>query len=217
MTARGFWEVGSTAVVVIAAVSMLGIYLNDRSRSRVLSTTQLVPIEGWEDWQRTGIRMGAVEPRVVVSTFTYFTCRFCRDLVPVLDSLVAAFPGVVAIEHHHFPLISREFSVQSAIASECAHEEGSFSAMYHTLYEQMDSLGLKPWEAMGEEAGIQELSGFLKCIQRPEGNFPRISAGRALGERIGVRGTPSVWVNGESFLGRTFGEFRQKVREVGIE
>jgi protein-disulfide isomerase len=54
-------------------------------------------------------------------------------------------------------------------------------------------------------------------MEVPPEAFPRIGAGRALGERLGVRGVPSVWINGELFGGeRSLAALRKKVEELGL-
>jgi protein-disulfide isomerase len=154
---------------------------------------------------------------MVVAVFLDFTCPHCRHLVSLLDSLSSEFPGEVAVEFHHFPLRGRDLAVPSAIAAECAHRQGRFSGTYHTLFSKMDSIGSKDWTSLAADAGVSDLAAFEACIQSPPDSFPRIAAGRVLGESIGVKGTPSVWVNGESFQIRTLGAFQAKADELGLQ
>lgn len=216
LTTRGAWDVISTTVVAVAAVTMLVFYLHDRTLRKVAAEPEPTFVDDWRDWGESGIRIGAGGATMTVATFTDFTCPFCRDLVPVIDSLAAEYPEDVAIEHHHYPLNMHEFAVPGAIAAECAHRQDKFAQMYHTLFFQMDSIGSKAWEGFAKDAGLPDLLGFEQCIQSPPEAFPRIAAGRALGARIGVTGTPSVWVNGEFFYGRTLEAFRERARKLGL-
>jgi protein-disulfide isomerase len=216
MTKREAWDIVSTTIVATAAVAMLAFYLHDRRQGVSLSESSRPYVEGWRDWGDSGIRMGAASAPMVVAVFLDFTCPHCRHLVSLLDSLSSEYPGQVAVEVHHFPLRGRELAVPSAIAAECAHDQGRFSGMYHTLFSQMDSIGSKGWASMARDAGVSNLALFEACIQSPADSFPRIAAGRVLGESIGVRGTPSVWVNGESFQTRALGAFKAKADELGL-
>lgn len=70
------------------------------------------------------------------------------------------------------------------------------AGLYRELFMQRDSLGVKPWRRFAEEAGVGDLDGFEACVALPADSFPRIARGREVGERTGVRGTPTVWING---------------------
>ena len=122
----------------------------------------------------------------------------------------------MAIEYHPYPLKMHEFAVPSAVAAECSHRQGRFAQMYHTLFSQRGSIGPEAWGKLAKDAELPDLLGFERCVQSPAEDFPRIAAGWALGERIGVTGTPSVWVNGELFLGRDLDSFRKRARELGL-
>lgn len=217
MTFLGIWEVISTAVVTVAAVTMLTLYLHDRQRVASPSDVAPTSADDWRDWGESGIRMGSDGATMVIATFSDFSCPFCRDLVPVLDSLGAEYPGKVAIEHHHFPLKRHEFAVPSAIAAECADRQGRFDEMYYTLFLQMDSIGLKSWDGLAADAGIPDMTRFQQCIRSSEEGFPRIAAGRSLGARIGVRSTPTIWINGQLFQGeRSLAALRRRAKELGL-
>ena len=62
-------------------------------------------------------------------------------------------------------------------------------------FAKQDSLGLKPWQSYATEAGIADTARFARCVLSTS-PVPRIDDGLALGRRIGVRGTPTVVING---------------------
>ncbi len=216
ITLRGAWEFIATTVVVVAATTMLLLYLHDRTGNASPSVPAQAVVDDWQDWEGSANRIGADGATMVVAAFMDFSCPFCRDLVPVFDSLTAEFPGEVAIEYHYFPLHGHEFAIPTAIASECAQRQGRFAAMYHTLYSQMEAVGSKPWNALAVDAGIPDLGAFEECIQLPVDAFDRIVAGRELGESIGVTGTPKIWVNGKLFPERSLAAFRKRAKELGL-
>jgi protein-disulfide isomerase len=151
----------------------------------------------------------------VIATFVDFQCPYCKALAPVLDSILNEFDGQVALEVHHFPLPSHERALPMAIASECADRQGRFKEMYTTLYVQADSIGKKPWAAIASDARIADIPAFEACAKLPAGTFKRIDSGLTLGRRIGVRGTPTVYINGTYTLDRTVAEFRSSAKELG--
>ena len=217
MSIRGAWDMISATIVAFVAIVMLALYLHDRqalSSAQGLART-VSQVDG-RDWQASGIQVGPTDAPVVVRVFADFSCPHCAALVPVLDSLIREFPDRVTLQHYHFPLSQHEFAIAGAIAAECAEQQGKFPEMYHALFFQADSLGSKSWTALAEEAGVPDLGLFEQCVKRPAETFPRIGDGQELGRRIGVRGTPSVWIDGELFQGRTLSAFRERLVEMGL-
>ena len=174
-----------------------------------------VEIENWREESNLGIRIGPAEARMVVTEFMDFTCPFCAMVVPAVDSLLARHPTDVALVFQHFPL-GRPLSTPSAIASECAERQGKFKPMYRLLFSQQKSLGSKDWVTFAEEAGIQDLAAFDACVAMPADSFPRIGAGRDLGMRRNVNGTPTLYVNGRPFGGRSLAELQEVAEKLGL-
>lgn len=216
LSARGVREVGSTAVVLIAALALVTIYLKDRSRAQAAGGSALEEVEDWRNWSPSALRMGPDDAPVVVAAFMDFQCPYCRRLVPVFDSLRAAFGNEIAIELYHFTLPNHPQSVPAAIAAECADQQGWVEEMWRTIFANMDALGSTSWTSLGEEAGVPDIEAFDACTRLPWKAFPRIAAGKELGLSVGVEGTPTIWVNGTLMRGRTLASFQRRAREIGV-
>ena len=63
------------------------------------------------------------------------------------------------------------------------------------IFARQDSIGLKSWKSFALDADMPLPDGFATCVDGTN-DFPRIDGGLALGEKLGVRGTPTVFVNG---------------------
>jgi protein-disulfide isomerase len=127
--------------------------------------------------------------------FMDIECPFCRRLAFATDSLRAEFPADVAVVIQHFPLSNHGSAQGAALAIECAAAQTGFERLYALLFAQQDSLGIKQWKTFASEAGVEDIDEFERCINEHE-TLPRIEYGLALGQRIGVRGTPTVVING---------------------
>ena len=57
-TTRGIWDLISTTVVAVSAVTMLLVYLHDRNQAGGASQAEASTIEDWLEWSESGIRMG---------------------------------------------------------------------------------------------------------------------------------------------------------------
>ena len=102
----------------------------------------------------------------------------------------------------------------AAVVAECAHRDGRFFDMLLALAGSGGGQGEQAWEIPWQEAAIEDVEAFEECLQMPADSFPRIRSGRALGEAAGVLGTPTVWLNGRLFAGRSLTDFRQAGRDL---
>lgn len=210
---RTILDLASTVIVALAAVAMLGLYVHDRSSTTEDEGTYA---EGWESWE-PAFHFGPADAPLKVDVFMDFTCPYCARLHPVLDSAITRFEGRLTIRFHHFPLRGHEYGFDGAVAADCAQRQGMFEPMYDQLYLKRDSIGEKSWRSFATDAGVNDLEEFETCLERPRSEFTRVSAGRELGERIGVRGTPGIWVNGWRYpQGRTVEAFVEKAEELGV-
>ena len=212
-------ETVSTVLLTAAAVAVAAVYIYGQLTGGPGVLGEVVEdreIENWEEDTTLGIRIGPADARMVVTEFMDFTCPFCAMVAPAIDSLLSHYPADVAVVFQHFSL-DRPLSLPSAVAAECAERQGKFKPMYQLLFAQQELLGSKDWATFAEEAGIADLAAFEACMELPANSFPRIDAGRDIGSRRGVTGTPTIYVNGRRFGGRSFEEFREVAEQLGLD
>jgi len=212
-------ETVSTVLLTVPAVAVAGVYIYGQlaggpgTRAEVVEDSE---VENWQEDTTLGIRIGPADARMVVTEFMDFTCPFCAMVVPAVDSLLSQYPADVAVVFQHFPL-GRPLSLPSAVAIECAERQGKFRPMYQLLFAQQESLGSKDWVTFAEEAGVPDLEAFEACVNQPVDSFTRIDAGRDLGLRRNINGTPTLFVNGRRFGGRSFRELQEVAEKLGLE
>lgn len=181
---------------------MLAMYIQDRSEYsaafRPLPDPK-VP-EAWEKELSTGIHFGAADGILKIIEFMDLQCPYCATWAAQLDSVMRDFPNAVEVTFHHYPLTSHQFAVPAAIAAECAARQERFHEFQSVVLSQQRSFGTRSWEEFAVQAGVPDLGLFSDCTSLPSDSFPRIGYGRELGRRVGLRGTPLIWINGE--LGR---------------
>lgn len=216
---RPILETVATVLLTAAAVVVASVYVYTQLLDGKASPREVVEIDEIENWREEtalGIRIGPADARMIVTEFMDFTCPYCAQMVPVVDSLLARYPDEVALVFQHFPLDGRPHSRPSAVAAECAERQGRFEPMYRHLFAQQQQFGRRDWSVFGEEVGIPDLAAFEDCLGLPADSFPRIEAGRELGLSRNVGGTPTLYINGRRFRGRSFQQFREAAEELGI-
>ena len=132
---------------------------------------------------------------VTLTVFDDFQCPYCARLVPLLDQLVAAYPGKVRLVFKHFPLRMHKFAEQAAIASLAAREQGKFWEMHDQLFANYNKLNETLINDLARKVGLD-----MKRFAKDMGNVTlsmEVAADMRLGQEAGVRGTPSLFINGK--------------------
>jgi len=212
--ARQVFETISTGVIAACAITMVAYYVRGQVAGGA-PTEGPAFVEEWEAENALGVRTGPANAPMVITKFLDFTCPYCQMAGVWIDEYMKEHPGEVALVVQHFTL-GRPQSMPTAIAAECADRQGRFYETMKTLYAMPDSFGVRSWESYAEEAGVPDINSFTECIALPADSFPRIASGREVGERAGVRGTPTIWVNGHRFGGRDLEALRKRGEELGV-
>lgn len=153
-------------------------------------------VDDWRSWLDNGVLMGRDDAPVKIVEFADLQCSFCRTFHDAARRLSTEHGDSMALVFVHYPLQMHRFARPAAVAAECAgQEEHRFGAFVDAVYAQQDSLGLKTWSSYARDAGIRDTLSFARCISAHQ-TFPRIEKGLSLGKAIGVRGTPTVLING---------------------
>jgi protein-disulfide isomerase len=206
------------AVVAVAAVAVAAwlIWQNTRPVGEIVTITP-------REWPMAdGTAMGPADARVVIQEFSDFQCSFCRQFAAgVKNQLVEQYipTGQVRLEHYHYIVIDGNVggneSRRAAEASECAAEQGQFWNYYDILFANQVAPGsgtysdrrLKAYaEAIGLDTGT-----FNVCFDSRR-YASEVQAGQSLGNSLGVRGTPTLFVNGIQVQNPlNFAEFQQLI------
>ncbi len=150
---------------------------------------------------------GPGDAKVTIVEFADFQCPACGAAYPVLKALVAAYPQQVRLVFRHFPLTElHQNALLAAEAAEAARAQGKFWEMYDTLFE-----GQSTWSDLSDSEARSSFEKYAQTLGLDLGRFKQeISAGtdqariqedRTDGTSLGVRGTPTLFINGREYTG----------------
>jgi NhaA family Na+:H+ antiporter len=146
--------------------------------------------------QRTPLdhRRGPDEAPVVLVAYADFQCPHCAHAAGMLRALLERFGSRLQVIHRHFPLTDVHPHAQlAAEAAEAAAAQGKFWPMHDRLYAAQDRLGERDLLRHAAELDLDvDLLG-AHLVQRVFA--PRVRADWLNGQRSGVRGTPTLFVN----------------------
>lgn len=195
------WDRVITVLLVICAVVTTGTVLRREFVSHKVSD-QSEPFAGeprfhddWRSFMGSGTLMGPANARVQILEFADFECPFCERMHSLLKRLRKRFPADVSVTFAHFPLPQHRFAEIAARAADCADKQGRFEEMHDILFENQRNLGIRAWDEMAIEAGVVDGVEFGRCL-RKSSQSEAIVVGQQLAERLNIRGTPTLIVNG---------------------
>jgi protein-disulfide isomerase len=152
-------------------------------------------IKEWRLHREQGVQLGPISAPVQLIEFADFECPYCGSFHTQLRALRERYPAQVSLTYIHFPLAGHRFALPAARVAECAGDQGHFEAMYDRLFDEQESFGLKSWSDYAKEADVPDLARFDICIKET-GRVARIEEGKRLGEKLDVKATPTLVVNG---------------------
>lgn len=155
--------------------------------------------------------LGEADAPVTVVLFSDFECPYCSRLHPLLEKLVEENPGKVKVAYKHFPLKMHENAKFAALAATAAQKQGKFWAYHDKLFETNESLKPPTFKKLAEELGL-DLEKFQKDY-KSMATRKHVAQDMKDGQKAGVRGTPTLFVNGRKVQERSFQEIQDMIDE----
>lgn len=111
--------------------------------------------------------------------------------------------GKVQFVYKHMAILGQE-SVWAAEASECAAEQGKFWEYHDLLFSRQDGENQGAFNkdkllAMAQDLKL-DMAQFEPCLKNDE-TRDRVQADTQEGQRVGVRATPTFFINGRAVVG----------------
>lgn len=157
-----------------------------------------------------GPARGPAGAPVTIVEFADFRCPHCRSMLPVLERVLAAYPDDVRLVFAHLPVVSEE-SGRAAVAAVAAGNQGAFWEMHDFLFQlQRQPLDEELLREKARQLGL-DADRFSLDLRSPE-SLAVVEADLAEANRLGLRATPTFFVNGQLLEGtRSFETFRQLI------
>ena len=111
----------------------------------------------------------------------------------------------------NFPLRNHKFAWPAAIAALAANKQGKFWELHDQLYENYNRLSEQKIREIAQQVGL-DMEKFDKDMKDPklkaivERDFQE-------GARAGVRGIPTIFVNGRQLKNRSFQGFQTAIEK----
>lgn len=143
--------------------------------------------------------LGPVNAPITLVEFSDFQCPYCVAATPQLRELVKTYPTQVKLIFKQYPLDIHSQAAFAAAAALAAHRQGKFWPMHDALFANHEDLSEQNVTALAKRIGLD--------MQRFERDLHSTAVEQAVqqdiadGDRAGVQGTPTLFIDGQRFNG----------------
>lgn len=215
MKKQGIKKYLPTIVIVAAVVLVIGfvVFAMTRPDSAKQTVQPLTPEDTAQ--LKVGHTQGNPTSKVVLTEFGDYQCPACGAWQPFLhDSLLPAYQDKILFVFKNYPLSMHKNAQSAAQAAEAAGLQNKFWEMHNKLYATQ-----KEWENESDPAGrfegyARELGLDIdkyKSDVNSEAVKNIIKADVALGDKLGLPGTPSFLINGVIQNPQSFKELQDAI------
>ncbi|MCH9666818.1 MAG: DsbA family protein [Actinomycetia bacterium] len=207
-----------TVFAVITTVMGVGLYMSVRdsetpagAQEQVVDVGQLV--------RENSHRLNTVpDSDVTFVEFLDFECEACRAAFPLVEQLRSEYGDRVNFVVRYFPIQSHFNAERAARAVEAAAQQGEFEPMYKKMYETQSLWGEQripadeTFRGFAAELGI-DMAAFDDAYNDPA-TIDRINLDVADGQALGVKGTPTIFLDGNQVQFRSYEDLSAAVDQA---
>jgi len=154
---------------------------------------------------------GKKDAPVTIVEFVDFQCPFCARFHTPMAEAVVAYPDKAKYVIKHFPLSFHQQAKPAAKAALAAGEQGKFFEMAQVLLQNGMSLTDETFEKSAKDIGLN-VKKFMKDYKERDSEWEAlIEKDITLGGNVGVRGTPTFFINGKITQTRDVGGWKRDI------
>lgn len=158
--------------------------------------------------------IGPKNAKVTITEFMDLECPFCARFHPPIQQVLKAFPNDVNYVVKNFPLNFHPNSRTAAKAALAAAEQGKYQQMVDKLLENRASLGSETYSRIAKEIGLN-VNKFEKDLKDNDTKYEGfIQKDMQLAGQVGVRGTPTFYINGKTTSARDFNSLKAEIDKL---
>ena len=156
--------------------------------------------------------IGPENAAITIVEFSDYECPYCRKWhSDVFTKLMEEYPEQVRLVYRDFPLSSiHANAAPAAEAANCANEQGKFWPFHEKLFSAELGLGEQAYQEYATSLGLN-LQSFLECVNSDRYQ-EEVQADYQFAADLGVRSTPTFFINGIAVVGaQPFEVFQQVI------
>lgn len=140
--------------------------------------------------------MGPENAKLTIVEFSDFQCPYCARAATMLKALQEKHPNDIRVVFKHFPLGFHKEAPAASAASMAAQKQGKFWEYRYALAPFFKELTEAKFLEIAAQVGL-DIEKFKVDMALDAAKKDAIATDMALGSKVGVRGTPSFYINGK--------------------
>jgi protein-disulfide isomerase len=152
--------------------------------------------------------------KVKVVVFSDFQCPFCSRGANVVTEIKKKYGKKVAVSFRHYPLPMHPQAKPASEAAMCVFEQNAdkFWPYHDKLFAAQDKLDNENLKKLAKDVGVN-VDQFTKCVDSHK-FADAVQKDLDYGTKLGVRSTPTFFVNGKLIQGaQPFEVFKEAIDE----
>ncbi len=146
--------------------------------------------------------MGPENAPVTIAVFDDYECAYCAKMEAVFSQLLAKYPKELKLVIKQYPLRNHPNARQASIAVIAAHKQGKFWEFHSQVFANQTALSTTKLDEIAESFDL-DMTQFKKDLLSHD-VLSMIVRDVREGQKIGVKGTPTLFLNGKRVNDRTF-------------
>ena len=142
---------------------------------------------------------GKADAKVTMVEITDFQCPFCGRAAPTVKELQKKYGDDLRLVVKMNPLPFHPNAMPAAKAALAAQKQGKFFEMYDLLFANQTQLSPENEDKWAQQIGL-DMNKFHADLN-DKGIEDRIKTEQALGQKVGLAGTPGFVINGKKISG----------------
>ncbi len=148
--------------------------------------------------------------KVVLVEFADYQCPHCKAASDVLKKVFEKYKTKMQLVYIDFPINRSGISRKVAEGGVCADQQKKYWEYHYMAFDMQKQLSDDSPMELAKKLKLNE-KDFEKCLNSTK-TKEKVAQGKKEGERIGVKGTPAIFING-----RKIANYDEKVLSNAIE
>lgn len=140
--------------------------------------------------------LGQESAPVTIVEFSDFQCPYCAKASEIIHEVKKKYGNKVKVVFKQYPLPFHKDAKKAAVASLCANEQGGdkFWKLHDLMFKDQANLAINGLKEMAKKVGVKQ-SEFEACLDSDK-YLAQVEEEIGQGQDIGVKSTPTFFVNG---------------------